>query len=70
MGHQMCESHQANKIHIQNIAETLTGWHGYFKIKPYAITRLTTDFMCGLMSDLVICMLRKSIIIHDTECPY
>ena len=26
--------------------------------------------MCGLMSDLVNCKVRKSIIIHDTECPY
>ena len=26
--------------------------------------------MCGLMSDLVICKFRKSIVIHDTECPY
>ena len=36
---------------------------------PYAITRLTAHFMCGLMSDLVICNFRKSMIIHDTECP-
>ena len=26
--------------------------------------------MCGLMSDLVICKLRKSMVIHDSECPY
>ena len=26
--------------------------------------------MCGLMSDLVICKFRKSMVIHDTECPY
>ena len=26
--------------------------------------------MYGLMSDLVICKFRKSMIIHDTECPY
>ena len=37
---------------------------------PYAITRLTAHFTCGLMSDLVICKFRKSIIIHDTECRY
>ena len=37
---------------------------------PYAITRLTALFMCGLMSALVICNFRKSIVIHDTECLY
>ena len=26
--------------------------------------------MCGLMSELVICKFRKSMVIHDTECPY
>ena len=26
--------------------------------------------MCGLMSDLVICKFRKSMVIHDIECPY
>ena len=26
--------------------------------------------MCGLMSDLVICNFRKSMVTHDTECPY
>ena len=26
--------------------------------------------MCGWMSDLVICKFRKSLFIHDTECPY
>ena len=26
--------------------------------------------MCDLMSDLVICKVRKSVVIHDTECPY
>ena len=36
----------------------------------YAITRLTAHFMCGLMSDLVICKFRKSMAIHDTGCPY
>ena len=25
--------------------------------------------MCGLMADLVICKFRKSMVIHDTECP-
>ena len=35
------------------------------------ITRLTAHFMCGLMSDLLICnCLRKVMVIHDTECPY
>ena len=37
---------------------------------PYTITRLTAHFMCGLMSNLVICKFRKSMVIHDTECPY
>ena len=27
-------------------------------------------FMCGLMSNLVICKFRKSMVIHDTGCPY
>ena len=39
------------------------------KVTIYAVTRLTANFMCGLMSDLVICKLRKSMVIHDTECP-
>ena len=34
------------------------------------ITRLTAHFMCGLMSDLLICKFVKSMAIHDTECPY
>ena len=37
---------------------------------PYAITRLTAHYMCGLRSDLVICKFRKCMVIHDTECPY
>ena len=37
---------------------------------PYAISRLTAHYMCGLMSDLVICNFRKSMVMHDTECPY
>ena len=32
------------------------------------ITRLTAHFSCGLVSDLVVCKQRKSMIIHDTEC--
>ena len=35
-----------------------------------AISRLRARFMCGLMSDLVICKFRKTMVIHDTECPY
>ena len=35
-----------------------------------AITRVTAHFICGLMSDLAICKFRKSMVIHDTECPY
>ena len=38
--------------------------------RPYAITRLTAHFMCGLTSDLVICKFWKSMVMHDTECPY
>ena len=34
------------------------------------ITRLTAHFMCGLMSDLLICKFIKCMVIHDTECPY
>ena len=46
-------------------------YHTYIPNKrPYAITRLTANFMCGLISDLVICKFRKSMIIHDTKCPY
>ena len=36
---------------------------------PYAITRLTAHFVCGLISNLVIWKFRKSMVIHDTECP-
>ena len=39
-------------------------------IHVYAIARLTANFMCGLMSDLVIRKFRKSMVIHDTECRY
>ena len=45
--------------------------HG--KIKwPFAITRLTAHITCGLMSDLeILCTsLEKSMVIHDTKCPY
>ena len=37
---------------------------------PYAITRLTANFMCGLISNLMIFKFRKSMVIHDTECPH
>ena len=33
----------------------------------YAIIRLSANFICGLMSDLVIYKFRKSINIHDTD---
>ena len=36
----------------------------------HAITRLIANLMCDLMSDLVICKFTKSMVIHDTECPY
>ena len=48
---------------------TLTNSWGKLKW-PYAITRLISHFMCGLMSDLVICKFKKSMVIHDTECPF
>ena len=38
--------------------------------RTYVITRLTANFMCDLMSDLVNCKFRKGMVIHDTECPY
>ena len=37
---------------------------------PYAIARMIAHFMCALMSDLVVCKFRQSMIIQDTECPY
>ena len=37
---------------------------------PYAITRLTIHFACGLMSVLVICREEKGVVIHGTKCPY
>ena len=37
---------------------------------PYAITTLTANFTCGLLSDLMICKFRKSMVRHDTKCPY
>ena len=30
----------------------------------------TSCTICDLMSDPVICKFRKSMVIHDTECPY
>ena len=35
---------------------------------PSAVCRLTTHLTSGLMSDPVICELRMSMAIHDTEC--
>ena len=40
------------------------------KVTICKITRLTIHFMCSLMSDLVICKFGKSLVIHDTECPF
>ena len=34
------------------------------------ITRLTVHFMCNPMSALLICKFIKSMVIHDTKCPY
>ena len=36
---------------------------------PYAITRLTVHFTCGLMYALVICMQRKEYGVHDNKHP-
>ena len=38
--------------------------------RPYAITRLTAHFMSGVMSDLVVCKFRKSMVILGTEYPF
>ena len=42
------------------------------RIKVYVITRLILTLLFGvaLMSDLVICKFRESMVIQDTECPY
>ena len=73
--------HCTSKGLIVHITSSL----GYEHVNPYKyphkpwrkievaickITRLTVHFMCGLMSDLLICKLIKSMAIHDTECPY
>ena len=50
-------------IHTHTIPQGRLKW-------PYAVTRQTTHLMCGLMSDLVICKLGTSIVIHDTKCPF
>ena len=50
-------------IHTHTIPQGRLKW-------PYAVTRRTTHFMCGLMSDLVICKFGTSIVIHDTKCPF
>ena len=36
---------------------------------PYAITRLTANFMCGLMSDLLNCRFRKTMVTQDNRMP-
>ena len=59
----------SNKVWSMLIHTTHTNPWGKLKW-PYPITRLTAHFMCGLMFDLVIWKFRKSMIIHDTECPY
>ena len=37
---------------------------------PYAITRLTAHFMCGLMSDLLHCEFKEYDVLYDAESPY
>ena len=63
----LCETLGGNKVSM--LTHTLTNPWGRLKW-PYAITRLTIHFMRGLTSNLVICKFSKSMIIHDTECPY
>ena len=55
--------------HTYDSDDTNTNPRGKLKW-PYAITRLTAHFVCGLMYDLVRCKFRKSMVIHDTKCPY
>ena len=50
-------------IHTHTIPQGRLKW-------PYAVTKRTTHFMCGLMSDLVISKFGTSIVIHDTKCPF
>ena len=58
--------HCSKFIYLLSLVLTLEG-----RLKwPSAITRLTTHFTCHLMFDLVICKHRKSIVMHDTKCPY
>ena len=40
------------------------------KVTIYASTWLTADLLCGLTSNLVICMFRKSMVIHDIKFSY
>ena len=37
---------------------------------PYAITKVTAYFVCGLKSDLVIYKFRKNMVTRDSRCPY
>ena len=58
-----------DKVSMLSLIYTHTNPWGKLKW-PHAITRLAAHYMCGLMSDLVICNSRKSMVIHDTECHY
>ena len=40
------------------------------RVWPYAFTSLTAHLKFGLTSDLVICKFSKSMVIHDTKCPW
>ena len=52
-------------------SETIRDGNPWERLKwPNSITRLTAHFICGLMSDMVICKFWKSMVMHDTECPY
>ena len=42
----------------------------FYPIQWAPLISLTARLMSGLMSDLVICNFRKSMVMHDTECPY
>ena len=56
-------------VHTGSLSLTRANPWGRLKW-PYAIARLTPHFMCGLTSHLVICKFRKSMVMHNTECPY
>ena len=64
---------QTHDLQIMTVHVTETPSHKPWRkieVTICKITRLTAHFMYVLMSGLVICELRKIIVIHNTECPY